>query len=234
LLVGAQESRSLGAAIETHLATRGGGPRPEVVERRNLADLLGKEALHQGLALQVDPLPTLPIEALLEQPDGANAAGANTPRAGASIVALDQVTDPRNVGAIFRSAAAFGARGVLLSSRHAPPETGVLARAASGGLELVPRIEVTNLARALDRLKSAGWWTLGLAQEASRDLTGSMTGERIVLVLGAEGKGLRRLTRETCDVLARLPTDPEMPSLNVSNAAAVALFALAAQRPDRT
>jgi 23S rRNA (guanosine2251-2'-O)-methyltransferase len=224
LLVGAQESRSLGAAIETHLAARGGGPRPEVVERRDLADLLGKEALHQGLALQVDPLPALPIEALLEQPDNV----------GASIVALDQVTDPRNVGAIFRSAAAFGARGVLLSSRHAPPETGVLARAASGGLELVPRIDVTNLARALDRLKSAGWWTLGLAQEASHDLTGSMTGERVVLVLGAEGKGLRRLTRETCDVLARLPTHPEMPSLNVSNAAAVALFALAAQRPDRT
>lgn len=234
LLVGAQESRSLGAAIKTHLAARGGGPRPEVVERRDLADLLGKEALHQGLALQVDPLPTLPIEALLEQPDGANTAGANTPGAGASIVALDQVTDPRNVGAIFRSAAAFGARAVLLSTRHAPPETGVLARAASGGLELVPRIEVTNLARALERLKSAGWWTLGLAQDAPRDLTGSMTGERIVLVLGAEGKGLRRLTRETCDILARLPTDPEMPSLNVSNAAAVALFALAAQRPDRT
>ena len=142
------------------------------------------------------------------------------------LVALDQVTDPQNVGAVFRSAAAFGAVGVLLQARHAPPETGALARAASGGLEHVPRVEATNLARTLDRLRDAGWWVLGLAEEAADHIGDWEPASRVVLVLGAEGTGLRRLTRERCDQLVRLPTAPAMPSLNVSNAAAVALYAL--------
>lgn len=229
LLVGQEEARALAATIEAHLDPRGGAPRPEVVARRDLTALLGEEAPHQGLALRVDPLAPRPLESLLAPPEDS----AEPALPGATVVALDHVTDPRNVGAIFRSAAAFGARAVLLSTRHAPPETGALARAASGALELVPRVEVANLARALDRLKGAGWWTLGLAEDAPEVLSASMTGNRSVLVLGAEGKGLRRLTRETCDVLARLPTETAMPSLNVSSAAAVALFALATRPPER-
>jgi 23S rRNA (guanosine2251-2'-O)-methyltransferase len=229
LLIGREDARALMPTIEARLGPRAGTPRPEIVTRRDLTALLGDASPHQGLCLRVDPLAPLSMEALLARPTEAE----TPPRAGTTVVALDQVTDPRNVGAIFRSAAAFGARAVLLSARHAPPETGVLARAASGALELVPRVEVTNLARALDRLKGDGWWTLGLAQDASEELTMMVAGERTVLVLGAEGKGLRRLTRETCDVLVRLPTDAAMPSLNVSNAAAVALFALGARSPER-
>jgi 23S rRNA (guanosine2251-2'-O)-methyltransferase len=230
LLVAKEDAASLTPAVDARLAARGGTLRPEIVERREIAALLDDEAVHQGLALRADPLPSLSLEAFLERPEDDTAPVC----VGTTIVALDQVTDPRNVGAIFRSAAAFGARAVLLCTRHAPPETGALVRAASGAVELVPKIEVANLTRALDRLKSDGWWALGLADDAPQELAGSITGERTVLVLGAEGKGLRRLTRETCDVLVRLPTDPEMPSLNVSNAAAVALFALGARRPDRT
>ena len=215
----------LSEAVQAQLAAaqRAGGHSlaTETIDKRQLDGLLDAGALHQGVALQARVLAPLALEDVLDL----------TPAAGgrAVLVALDQVTDPRNVGAIFRSAAAFGAAGLLMPERHGAPESGALARAASGGIERVPRIEVTNLARALRRLKAAGWWVVGLAEETERALADWHADARVVLVLGAEGEGLRRLTRETCDELLRLPTDPALASLNVSNAAAVALYELARQ-----
>ena len=143
------------------------------------------------------------------------------------IVALDQVSDPQNVGAVLRSAAAFGARGGLIAAHGAPPVTGALAKAASGAVDRVPLIRAVNLARALARLKEHGFWVCGLDETADRALADIDLGARAVLVLGSEGGGMRRLVREHCDHLARLPTSPAQPTLNVSNAAAVALYELA-------
>jgi 23S rRNA (guanosine2251-2'-O)-methyltransferase len=183
-------------------------PRPEPVDRRALEMLLPQGAVHQGLALEARPLAAPDLDDVL----------AAVPAHGAPqiFLLLDQVTDPHNVGAILRSAAAFAALAV----------TGALAKAASGAIETVPLVRVTNLARTIDRLKEEGFWCVGLDSEAHESLAALALPARIALVLGAEGAGLRRLVREQCDYLARLPTRGTLHSLNVSNAAAVALYAL--------
>ena len=208
------ELRSLAAAATARLPAGA----PEVLDRRGFEMLLPQGAVHQGMALAAEPLPARDIDDVL---DGiAEAVGPQI------IVLLDQVTDPHNIGAVLRSAAAFAARAVIVPDHGAPPVTGVLAKAASGALEAVPLLRVTNLARSLDRLKEAGFWCLGLEEGAAASLTETDAGARVALVLGAEGSGLRRLTRERCDLLARLPTRGEPASLNVSNAAAIALYEL--------
>jgi len=196
-----------------------GGPiAAEPVDGRAISELLPPGAVHQGVAARVLPLPAWHLEEICDR-------GTTATRS--TVVVLDQVTDPHNVGAILRSAAAFGADAVILTDRNAPPETGALAKAASGALELVPLVRVTNLVRAIDSLKKAGFWCVGLAAEASETLAGARLSGRVALVLGSEGEGLRRLTREHCDILVRLPTGGPIGHLNVSNAAAVALYELA-------
>ena len=200
---------------EAALAAQQPPPWPQVherLERARLDQLLGRDAVHQGMAALADPLPQPPLTAILERPG--------------PILVLDQVTDPRNVGAILRSAAAFGVAGVIVQDRHAPEETGALARAASGALETMPMIRAVNLARTLVALKAAGLWVVGLAA-GQQPLRGTQLAERrVALVLGAEGEGLRRLTRDTCDELAGLAMPGIMESLNVSAAATVALYEL--------
>jgi 23S rRNA (guanosine2251-2'-O)-methyltransferase len=206
------------------------GPRPapaeeavRVLDRSAFSLLLPDGAVHQGWALAVEPL---------DPPDLDDVLRAAEPGSGRSIVVvLDQVTDPHNVGAVLRSAAAFGAAAVIIAEHGAPPIGGVLAKAASGALDCVPLVRAVNLARALDRLKEAGYWCCGLDESAPAPLAALDLGPRAALVLGSEGGGLRRLLRERCDYLARLPTGPAMPSLNVSNAAAIALYELVRTDP---
>jgi 23S rRNA (guanosine2251-2'-O)-methyltransferase len=182
---------------------------PEPATPRDLDRLLGEEAVHQGVAIETAPL------AAMDLPDLKDAR---------LLVVLDQVTDPHNVGAIFRSAAAFSVDAVLTTGRHSPVESGVLAKAASGALDLVPHVEVANLARALAELGELGFTRIGLDADADATLEDAPAAGKIALVLGGEGKGLRQLTRQTCDVLARLPIDAAIGSLNVSNAAVLALY----------
>ncbi len=192
-------------------------PQPERMEPRAMDQLLGNDAVHQGIAVRVEPLGNYVLEDVLHREAGL-------------LLMLDQVSDPHNVGAILRTAAAFDAIAVITPKDNSAPETAVMAKAASGGLDIVQRISVTNLASAMRELQQEGWWIIGLAGEATRSLTNIKIGAKTVLVLGAEGKGMRRLTAESCDELARLPISPRMESLNVSNAAAIALYHCATQR----
>lgn len=190
--------------------------RPEEVTPERMQQILPTSAVHQGIAAQVQKLPEQGIESVYPQ----NLKEKNC------IVILDQVTDPQNVGAVMRSAAAFGADAVIVPEHHSPEESGVLAKAASGALEILPLIRVQNLVQAIKELKDHGFWCIGLEGSAKGTIDSLQDYKRVALLLGAEGKGLRRLTREHCDMLARIPISDEMESLNVSNAAAVALYAL--------
>ncbi len=200
---------------EAALATRQPPPWPvpvERVDRAKLDHLLGRDTVHQGAGLLADLLAPPALSAVLERPG--------------PVLVLDQVTDPRNIGAVLRSAAAFGAAAVIMQDRNAPEETGVLAKAASGALETLPLLRAVNLARTLAALKAAGLWVIGLDAGGGALRGAPLAERRVALVLGAEGAGLRRLTRDTCDEIAGLAMPGAMESLNVSAAATVALYEL--------
>ena len=180
----------------------------------DLGRLVPNDAPHQGVVIEVAPLEDMWLADLLSEADEK-----------AVLLVLDQVTDPHNVGAIMRSAAAFGAIGIVTQDRHSPIEGGVLAKAASGALERVPWARVVNLSRALEEIAEAGFWRIGLAGDAPGDLKDALGPERVALVLGAEGPGMRQNVRDHCDAVARLPISAAVESLNVSNAAAIALYA---------
>ncbi|MFA9200981.1 MAG: 23S rRNA (guanosine(2251)-2'-O)-methyltransferase RlmB [Cypionkella sp.] len=185
----------------------------EWADAADLARLVARDAPHQGLVLECAPLEDVYLDDVL---------GGDGP-----VVVLDQVTDPHNVGAILRSAAAFGAAALVTQDRHAPPESGVVAKSASGALEIVPWVRVVNLARALEELAEAGYWRIGLAGETEATLGKALPAGPVALVLGAEGEGMRHNIAAHCDALARLPIGEAIESLNVSNAAAIALYAIA-------
>jgi 23S rRNA (guanosine2251-2'-O)-methyltransferase len=182
----------------------------EMVEPRDIDRITGSDAVHQGVLIEAEPLRPKRLDALGE---------TNL------VLVLDQVTDPHNVGAILRSAVAFGAGALITTARHSPAESGVLAKSASGALEHIDHIEVRNLAEAIGELHEAGFQTIGLDSEGPLVLEETFSGRKIALVLGAEGKGLRQKTRETVTALARLDMPGAIRSLNVSNAAAVGLYA---------
>ncbi|MDE2184717.1 MAG: 23S rRNA (guanosine(2251)-2'-O)-methyltransferase RlmB [Alphaproteobacteria bacterium] len=193
-----------------------GRVRHEIVDGDAVARLLPAGAVHQGVALLCEPLPRIDIEDAL----------APAPRRRIVLV-LDQISDPHNVGAILRTSAAFAASAVVIQDRNAPPETGALAKAASGALDTLPLVSVVNISRTLDRLQEIGFWRIALAGDGETTLKdASADAGDIALVLGSEGSGIRRLVRESCDAVAFIPIDAAMDSLNVSNAAAIALYEL--------
>jgi 23S rRNA (guanosine2251-2'-O)-methyltransferase len=194
--------------------------QPEKVERGRLDHLLGRDIAHQGAALLADPLPPPSLQQALDRPG--------------PLLVLDQVTDPRNIGAILRSAASFGAAAVITQDRNAPDETGALAKAASGALETMPLLRAVNIARTLIALKAANIWVVGLDAGGGTLLGPPLADRRVALVLGSEGEGLRRLTRETCDEIAGFAMQGAIGSLNVSAAAAVALYEITRPSEGRT
>ncbi len=211
------------AATVAALAAERPLPPTEIVDRQGIGRLLPTGAVHQGVAVRVEPLPSPALDDLLAT------AGAD-----AVFVVLDQATDPRNVGAVLRAAAAFKARAVLMQDRHAPSATGALAKAASGALERVPLIFVVNIARALRTLRAADVRVIGFEAAAAHDLAEVALAGRVALVFGAEDHGLRRLVREACDELARIPIDAATDSLNLGTAAAIALYETARRRRERS
>src|ERR1700732_894867 len=203
LLVTENAARRL---ADDHIDTR---VTPEIVRPNLIDQRLGPDAVHQGLLAEADPLPSPDIDALAQE---------------GIVLVLDQITDPHNVGAIMRSAAAFAVKAIVTTARHSPEATGVLAKSASGALELVPLVTVQNLARALAEMNDQGFMTVGLDSQGSADLGSVALQQPLALVLGAEGKGLRQLTRDACSGVGRLDMPGEIKSLNVSNAAVLALY----------
>ena len=202
-------------AAEALSAKLTGRVRVEPADIEAIGRLLPLGAVHQGVALSCDPLPTRDLDDVL----------ANSGTEGRRIVlVLDQLSDPHNVGAILRTAAAFAVTAVVVQDRHAPPQSGALAKAASGAMEIVPYVEVVNIARALDKLGEAGFWRVALAGDGQETLAQAANRGDIALVVGSEGDGIRRLVREHCDTAAFIPIDKAMDSLNVSNATAIALY----------
>ena len=193
------------------------GMKVETMELGGIDRLLPPGAVHQGAALEAAPLPQVDLDALLAAPsDGRRRV----------VLVLDQLSDPHNVGAILRSAAAFGVTAVVVQDRHAPPQSGALAKAASGALDTIPYVEVVNITRALEKLSELGFWRIALAGDADKSLAASIPEGDVALVMGSEGDGIRRLVRENCDAAASIPIEGVMESLNVSNAAAIALYEL--------
>lgn len=216
----ANKKRKVLRAVLTSTAVAEIGPellgrvRHEIGDTETISRLLPQGAVHQGVALQCEPLPKLGLE-------GALGLASKTRRV---VLVLDQITDPQNTGAILRSAAAFGATAVVVQDRHAPPESGALAKAASGALDIVPIATVVNISRALEELSELGFWRVALAGDGEASLKEALHTGDIAFVLGSEGAGIRRLVRENCDQAAFIPIATE--SLNVSNAAAIALYEL--------
>jgi 23S rRNA (guanosine2251-2'-O)-methyltransferase len=209
-------------AILTERAAEEIGPKllsrlkHEITDMHSVSRMLPDGAVHQGIAILCEPLPRVELDAVLE----------GSPEGRRIVLVLDQITDPHNAGAILRTAAAFGVNAIVVQDRHSPPESGVLAKAASGALDLVPIVHVVNIARALEELGRRQFWRIALTGDGDGSLKDvAHTGET-VLVLGSEGAGIRKLVRERCDVSAYLPIEPAIDSLNVSNAAAVALYEL--------
>jgi len=214
----ARKHRKLWATLEGIESLDGELPAGFPLERAEVTDLarlVAKDAPHQGLVLECEPLEDVFLDSV---------ATGDPAR---PVVVLDQVTDPHNVGAILRSAAAFGAACIVTQDRHAPPESGVVAKSASGALETVPWVRVVNLARALDELAEIGYWRIGMTGEARETLAEAMPTGAMAIVLGAEGEGMRHNIQAHCDALAKLPISSAIESLNVSNAAAIALYAAA-------
>lgn len=190
-------------------------PEPETLTSENITGLLPPGVVHQGMALLTTPLQAPVLKNILPKTAQKDAQ---------PLLVLDQVMDPRNVGAILRSAAAFNAKAIIVPDRHAPKESGVMVKAASGAFEIVPMIRVPNLSQAIKQIATSGYWCIGLDNGAERTVKNAIIESPIALILGGEGKGLRRLTRERCDDIAQIPIAAAIPSLNVSTSAAIALY----------
>lgn len=216
----ANPARKAKRAVLTSRAAEEIGPkllakvRQEVVDGDAVSRLLPAGAVHQGVALLCDPLPDRDLDEVLDAPSARRRI----------VLVLDQISDPQNTGAILRTAAAFGVSAVIAQDRHSPPESGTLAKAASGALDMVAYVHVVNIARALEQLGERGFWRIALTGDGDSPLKDSFPEGDVALVLGSEGSGIRRLVRERCDTSAFVPIDGAMESLNVSNAAAVALY----------
>jgi 23S rRNA (guanosine2251-2'-O)-methyltransferase len=190
-------------------------------EKKEIDRLAGTDAVHQGIAAVAKPLENLPLDELCLQ---------TLTKDKAVVLILDQVTDPQNIGAIIRSAAAFGASAVIVQDKNSPAESGSMAKAAAGTMELVPTVRVANLSRAIEVLKKNGFWVVGMDGYAQKTIDQLDKGGKTAVVMGSEGSGMRRLVEENCDMTVRLPIAPEVESLNVSTAAAIVLYELAACR----
>lgn len=189
----------------------------EVVERKVLDKMLGADAVHQGIALEARPLDGLTLDELCQVCEAVDKC---------CVLILDQVTDPQNIGAIIRSAAAFGAAAVIVQDKNSPKESGAMAKAAAGTLELIPVVRTANLSRAIDVLKKNGFWVAGMDGYAKTSIDQLDKNGKIAVVMGSEGSGMRRLVEENCDITIRLPISDQVESLNVSTAAAIVLYEL--------